>query len=99
MTTSTARKQEVAHDPGSRKPDPAALVWEQLNDWMWTSAGGRYRLERFVTGQHEAFGGGFHWPERYRILKCVPEWCHEFAPPEEDIDIAKRRCQEDAVST
>lgn len=76
--------------------DPAptgVLVWQQLSAWVWATECGRFKIERFIPGDHESVGHGFTWPDRYRILKRTPEWYFECAPPEAGLDAAKRACE------
>lgn len=82
----------------SDQPNPARLVWEQINNWVHVSEGGRYRLERFVPGTIRDIDLTREGPDRYRVLKCHSYWCYEFAPTEEDFDVAKRCCEADAVN-
>jgi hypothetical protein len=77
----------------SGKPDPEELVWDQINAWVWVSQCGRFKIERFVTGEHERVGTGFGWPERYRVLRHTPEWYFEH-PSEVSLEAAKHACED-----
>jgi hypothetical protein len=69
------------------------LVWDQINAWVWVSQCGRFKIERFVTGDHESIGHKFTWPERYRVLKHTPEWYFESSPSELTLVAAKKVCE------
>ena len=83
----------ASHDPGPGKPNPAELVWEAINAWVWVSQCGRFKIERYVTGEHELLGTGFTWPERFRVLRHTPTWYYEFAPSQADLESAKKACE------
>jgi hypothetical protein len=59
---------------GENPTPTGVLVWEQITQWVWASECGRFKIERFITGDHELCGTGFPWPERFRVLKRTPEW-------------------------
>lgn len=83
------------HDrAGQSQPPDAALVWQPIvQNWVWASECGRFKIERFVTGEHERLGTGFTWPDRYRALRHTPQWYFEAAPSELTLDAAKRVCE------
>jgi hypothetical protein len=92
LATKNGHRLEDEH-AGPGESDPAELVWEAVNAWVWCSTCGKFRIERFVTGDHEALGTGFTWPERYRVLRHTPQWYFEFAPSQENLDAAKKVCE------
>lgn len=93
-----------AHEPEARNRERAdqanagVLVWRQLSRWAWETNCQRFRIERFIVGQHEGITDDFTWPDRYRVLKRTPEWWFEASPSEGGLDAAKRAC-EGLVST
>lgn len=99
MTTSTVRKGACAHESearngttGDRTPD-AVLVWQQINAWVWVSECGRFKIERFIIGEHEGIHDDYTWPDRYRALQRTPEWYFEAAPSEGSLAAAKQACE------
>jgi len=78
---------------GSGESDSPQLVWDQLSAWVWASQCGRFKIERYITGDREAVGSGFMWPERFRVLRHTPNWYFEFAPSQVDLESAKKACE------
>jgi hypothetical protein len=68
-------------------------VWRKVSPWVQETLCRRYRIEKFATG-FDVLAEGYY---RYRILKCVPEWCHEFAPSESNAEAAKQVCEADII--
>jgi len=76
---------DVGGFDGSRKSDPAKLVWRKVSPWVIETNNGRYRIEKFAVGN--VF--------RYRILKVLNEWFVELAPSEATTDAAKKVVEAD----
>jgi len=91
MTSSAQRKSD--HERVGEDPTPiGVLVWEQVSPWTWASECGRFKIERFVTGDHEILGTGFQWPERFRVLKRTPEWYGDMGAWV-SLEAAQRACE------
>jgi hypothetical protein len=67
------------------------LVWRKISNYVHETRCGRYRIEKFATGL-DVLTEGYY---RYKLLKCVAEWCHEFAPNESNAEAAKQVCEAD----
>lgn len=68
------------------------LVWEQINAWVWATKCGRFKIERFIPGDHESVGHGYTWPDRFRVLKHTPEWYADLGS-ELSLAAAQRACE------
>jgi hypothetical protein len=83
-------KIEKQNRHGRDQPETVGLVWQQINNWVWASECGRYKIERFIPGDHELLG--LPWPERFRVLKRTPEWYGDLGS-EPSLADAQRVCE------
>jgi hypothetical protein len=88
---------QTSHERNGRdQQEPVRLVWHQTDRWTHESACGRYRIEGFIPGDHEAIFDANPPTARYRILKLTPNWWGEISGSETDIETCKGICEDNA---
>ena len=94
----SATKNGVLPDErdGRDQQETLRLVWRQTDRWTHESACGRYRIERFVPGLHEAIYESNAPTSRYRILKLTPNWWGEISGSETDLETCQAICEDNA---
>lgn len=96
MTTCVTRcpdEQETGDNRGLDQPRAVRLVWSQVTPWVWITACGRFKIERFVPGVIRDIALTREGPDRYRILKRTSEWYADVWPTETDLEVAKQACE------
>lgn len=81
---------------GRDQQEAVGLAWHETDPWTFQSNCGRYRIERFVPGDHEAIYDATKPTARYRILKLTPNWWGEISGSETDLETCKAICEDNA---
>lgn len=86
-----------SHERNGRDLEEAPqLVWKQTDRWTHETACGRYRIERFIPGTHEAIFDDYKPTARYRVLKLNPYWWGEISGSETDLETCQALCEDNA---